>query len=232
MAQDARNFIFSTDNTLPTYSKIVTCQVTTIPNKTATVQVDTGLDYTPLIMGMWSVTQDFSRSYDITVDGFVDNISDIYVQAVGSKIVCSVYSGYTKTVYFKLYCMIPPDANETIAPVPDTSSFFLSTDYDYLQVRSSGYVTLKGLPTGVHSIEVNHSLGYIPKFRVWTTSSTNGVKTVSPTNSSIYEMYTSPYVNIELAIANDQSLVLTNFLRNAVTDENVGYYYQIYTEEA
>lgn len=230
--QDPRNFKFSSDYTLPTYAKMVTCQVTTTPNQTTSVSVNTGLGFTPLVMGMWSTDSNFTKSFDITVDGFVEDISSVSVTAIGGTIKCDVSSGFAKTVYFKIYCMIPPGEEDFAPPVFDTSNFMFNSEDDYLQVYKSGFVKWKDYPTGVYSVEVPYVLDYIPKFRVWASETIDGEKAIWPVHSSIYEMYISPYTNIVQYIMNSNKLVLRNFSRNATTDENAGCYYQIYTEEA
>jgi hypothetical protein len=230
MTQDARNFIFSSDYPLPTYAKVITYQMAVSVGDTK-AEVETGLDFTPLTMGVWSTTQDFSVSYDITLGSFVDDISYLEVSARGSKIIFDVSANAARTVYFKIYCMIPPDSNESFPPVADSSNFMFSTDYNYLQIAKAGRVFTKDQPVGINDIVIYHNLGYIPKFRVWSTATSNGQLSVAPRTSQIGHRFATPRIDVKSYIMDSEKLLISNYKRSETTDDQEGAYYQIYTEE-
>lgn len=176
MTVDPRNFLLNTDYPL---DKVVyiTSGSATVANATVDLDLSTairiahGLPFRPLPILLWSNTSDFAitneqRDADYLADAFGAGAGQYYlVHADATNIYIKRYnqSGGSKTLYYRIFCFLPSDADEdSVAPSTQVSGsdFVLNTDYNYMKLFHDGILTTTGNT-------YTHNLGYVPRVQVW-----------------------------------------------------------------
>lgn len=148
-----------------------------------------GLNYIPLVFGVWSTDKSFSStntlgvqpygSYDpnttplcvsISVNGSIgdpDSATTIELSSKGKD------SATTK-IYYRIYAFAPPDYKGNTATTSSKAhQFILNTDYNYRKLKSSGKFTQNG-------DEYVHNLGYCPHVMAWERASSDNSFWVTP----------------------------------------------------
>ena len=133
--------------------------------------------FTPLVSGNWSLTSDFSVSYEFGSGTFPSNnvgvsnfnISmDIYADATNAYIDPTNVSGSSQTIYYRVFGLEPSDSS---ADIPFTASagddFVLNTDYNYTKLYQAGAIVSPALPS---TTSVTNNLGYRPQIMPWITN--------------------------------------------------------------
>lgn len=169
------NFLITSDYPL---DKIIyiTSGSTSVPNSTldATpgITITHSLPFTPLPIMQWSNTSDFAitnelRDADYLANYFSTGAGQSYnCTANSSTIGITRYnlSGSTKTLYYRIFCFMPSDADadsEVPATASSGSNFILSTNYNYLKLVKDGILTDGGVESYAHN------LGYVPRVQAW-----------------------------------------------------------------
>lgn len=126
-----------------------------------------GLGFTPLLLGQWSDTSDFSPSYDLAVTvpgGLIGGQPETVcaVTADASMVHFEIVNNATRrrTFYFRLMAFAPPGHTGDVNPVAYESPFRFNSHYRYQQIYRQGQA----------SSTVYHNLGYLPQARVWSIS--------------------------------------------------------------
>lgn len=167
---DARNFLLSTDYPMPVICWEKSGSVSNISAyaiKSTTVAH--GLPFTPLIIGIWSESSNFTPCYDISNNmGEASLNGNLTLNAIGANstnVLVEAYNGASskKTLYFKLWAFVPPDYVDEVPNIYDTTSFQLSTDYNYPKIIQQGTVDIAKNTTAT----IPHELGYVPQAKVW-----------------------------------------------------------------
>ena len=167
---DARNFLLSTDYPMP-----VICweKSGSISNVSSYSLKDTtithGLPFRPLLIGIWADNSNFAPCYDIanydgpalqdgnlTINSLGSNETNVYIQVFNG-------TGSKKTFYYKLWAFVPPDYVDEVPNIYDTTSFQLSTDYNYPKIIKQGTIDIAKNTTAT----IPHELGYVPQVKVW-----------------------------------------------------------------
>lgn len=222
MAQDVRNFLFTSDYPMPAIAwDFIGVILNVGPYGTGYVNVAHNLPFTPLLIGVWSTNDKFEPSYDIANyigDGVLNqdiqlnacgaNSTDVYVEAFNM-------STTTKSLYFRLLAFAPPDYTGEVPNVPDSTNFHFSTDYNYPKIIKSGSVTINAGDTA----GISHDLGYIPQVKVWGPDANGRL-------GSTYLMRSPAYMN-----GNYGPVITSNALFIGAQYSGT-YYYHIYGDEA
>lgn len=235
MVQDARRFIYSSDNKMPTFVWKVEGNVVNSEGSWlgGCKKFKHNLPFTPMLMGMWAISPDFKPSVNIgegsyiqtTGAGFYAWADSTYVYIKGE-----VSDNVPKTFYYKLYSFVTPDYAGDITPLTDISTFHFDTDYNYLQIAKEGKV----VPNGVKTHTIEHHLGYIPLYKIWRTvdidfweSGLVQKRGLCPTVSYVYPTENPPMRDV----IDTENLYIT-WHENRTLDANDYAYYQIYSNEA
>lgn len=169
--QDARNLLFSTDYPMPVLAWEHSGSIADVGAVgTKSITIEHGLRFTPLLIGVWSTSSDFSPAYDIAnyLGGGVINGQDMQLNQCGADDT-NVYveafnaSSSTKSLFFRLLAYAPPDYDGEVPNISDTTNFQFSTEYNYPKIVKAGSVTIDA----GDSAGITHELGYIPQAKVW-----------------------------------------------------------------
>lgn len=235
MVQDARRFIFSSDNVVPNFVYKLEGNVANTAGTAlgGCAKYQHNLPFTPIIVGVWSLSPDFSTSYTIgdpryaqaSGYGFSAFADSSYVYVRGSS-----SNSVARTFYFKIFSYVAPDYDGDVTPISDESKFHFSTDNNYLQIHEQGKVTF----TDQQVVNIPHNLGYLPLFKVWETTNQdfweNGLKSIrglAPIVTIVDPTVTNPNQNIA-----DREKLIVTWADNRSPDANDYAYYQIYSNEA
>lgn len=224
MAQDVKKFLLSSDYPMPTY--IGKYEGSGVANNVefTTFEIEHGFGFTPLIVGQWALNENFSPAFDIASENVIFDSPNNYVYtnvlSDATKIRVSVFNetGAQKMFYYRLFALNPYDYDGDIPTFGDSTSFTISSDFNYPKLVEAGTGTIPGpYPT---DFVVTHNRGYIPKVRCWYDDGfSGGIGLV--TGATWYESgaYTMG------VIVDEQKLTFKGF----VPGNKV--YYQIYAEE-
>lgn len=130
------------------------------------INVPHGLTYRPLLIGTWSLTSDFSISYEQGTSGFTDlSIPQLTIQSTPTTIrfIPLNFTGSTVTFYWRVFGFMPSDVSTDsnyTASVADT--FTLSSDYNYTKLWQEGFLVWSN-----SNQVINHNFGYRPQIEVW-----------------------------------------------------------------
>jgi hypothetical protein len=139
-----------------------------------TIDIPHGLPFTPLPEMVWSHTADFAICQSGVDEDYFDNqwttlvgeYYDIVADPTNLVIHGNNNSGSTKTVYYRIWCFPPSNADvNSIVPATATHAdkFAFNSDYNYMKLAFSGY--LGTVNPGTASF--THNLGYIPRVKAW-----------------------------------------------------------------
>ena len=199
---DARNFLINTDYPM---DKIVymTSGSMTVPDGTSDTipLVAHYLPFTPLPYIIWSNTSDFTVSFtrtdDVTYPSGTYQLYSVSSNANNINIIRFNSTGSSKTIYYRIFCYAPYNANiDSSVPVISSlaDNFVMNTDYNYLKLLYEGIIT--------SSTPFTHNLGYIPTVLAWknhlgtitpvsqaTSSTLGGAGVYITTSQLIYDTY-------------------------------------------
>ena len=182
-------FVFNSDYPM---DKVVFCSYgnTTIPaksggtNGTRTITIPHNLLFTPLPIAVCATSEAFTdtRTYEPVPDTWGMNV----VQADASNITIKFENGEasTKTVYYRVYGLLPENATQEAGKTSrQSSSLIFDTDKVYAPLIFSGIITtdldstnvatvnvtfgFKELQTQANRIVVEHNLGKSPYIMYW-----------------------------------------------------------------
>lgn len=127
---------------------------TTNSSKNRTDSFAHNLGFAPLLFGIWSPTEDFSKSYPLTdfIQSRLENIG-MYVESDDSNIYVSCGQSNPVTpgrkLYVKIYGFAPTTWTGDCAPTAQSSSsLLLNTDLPYSPLLAAGAVNPKDLTQG------------------------------------------------------------------------------------
>ena len=131
-----------------------------------TPTVSHGLTFTPLCILKWSLTPDFSVSYNAQSNlGGDVSICDLSVQTNATNLVFFPFNntGSTQTLYWQVYGFMPSNVNED-APFTATTAggFSYNSDFNYTKLLVKDIADVTG-STQIYS----HLLGYRPQMECW-----------------------------------------------------------------
>lgn len=166
---NARNFLINSDYPIDQIIYIYSGSVLIPAFDFNDVTIPHGLPFTPLPMGQWSTTSDFSVSYEISSGplGGTPYTVNTGIEANATNIIFSNNNntGSPITVYYRIYAFQPSNAS---GDSPHTKSqdadFIFSSDYNYTKLLSSGVTGTLGAGAAT---AVTHSLGYYPQVMAW-----------------------------------------------------------------
>lgn len=216
---DGRRFLLNSDYPTPSFVAKWSGSFNVGGYNYLDTSFDHGLPFIPLLIGQWSLSSDFSPSYDIaTTNGYFVGVN--FNQATGSnttKIKFSLDNGYSsaRTFYYRVFAFCPGDYDGDVPAIEDTTMFRLDTDSNYHKLVEYGHK--KATSTG--DMTFPHNLGYLPQTRTWVYDSANDM--VTPFVNIHYQggLYTSG------TIVNESNLIV----KNVTKDDEI--YYHIYADE-
>lgn len=147
---------------------------------TTTTEIDHGLNFAPLVFGIWSIDKDFKS---VNTLGWADSSPQIgytpllsvecYATSSKIKLTSAGNSNNTK-IYYRVYGFEPSGVHENS---PKTSKhanqFVLNTDYNYLKLYKTGVFTTA-------NEQIAHNFGYIPIVMAWVEMTLGGVTRIQP----------------------------------------------------
>lgn len=234
MAQDARRFVYSSDSSMPYF---VYKTEGSVYNSGYIMEgfkkIRHNLQFVPLIVGVWSVSSDFSNAHDIASGRAGQDNKGFQAWADGTYIYFhgTVLDSTATTFYYRIYAYAPPDYTGELTPITDDSTFHFDTDYNYLKIAYEGKV----VPGNQRVIAINHNLGYLPIYKVWRTvefefwdssSSKLYLKGLRQVESRVDKTSQYPLQNV----SNSNTLTIT--WNDYQPTGNDYAYYQIYSNEA
>lgn len=150
-----------------------------------------GLPFTPLVSGNWSLTSDFSVTYEYgsgvfpsSNPGYVfDTSTNIYADGTNIYFSTDNVSASQIHVYVRAFALQPTTDDSAITPLSGAGSAYrLNTTYNNSKLFTSGYVDLPDGGGSGTTYQITHPLGYVPQVMGWTEA--NGyTHTVYSTNS-------------------------------------------------
>lgn len=163
---NARNFLQNSDYPLDKIVYINSGSIVYPDGGISTPAVPHGLLFTPLCILKWSLTPDFSISYNAQSNLGGDTlICDLSVQTNGTNLVFFPYNntGSTQTIYWQVYGYMPSNVNVD-APFTAAISggFVYNSDYNYTKLLTKGIADVSAI-----SQSYLHSLGYRPQIETW-----------------------------------------------------------------
>lgn len=146
------------------------------------ITVPHGLSFKPLPNAQWSLTPDFSVSYNISGGpiSFIAAGRD-YPTGISSSSTDVIITADNRTpnpvtLYFRYYGLMPSNIDGDAGFTEFSGdSFVLNTDYNYTKLVDASTVNV---PTGNGTITIPHGLDYRPQVAAWAESSIDGL--VSP----------------------------------------------------
>lgn len=166
---DARRFIYSSD--YPMQYAVYYYEGTMTGGSTKTVAH--GLPFTPLLIGEWSTSSDFSSANTYLGGGYSTEFSDPGVYLTSNATNCNystINASGTGTIYLRTWGFMPPDTNADVADLADFSGFDFDSDYSYQKLYIAG--------KGASNATINHNLGYKPRVRIWNRATSSGTVSI------------------------------------------------------
>lgn len=243
--QRAKDFLLTTDFPLDKVTFLRTGSVTlnnTPGTSTSSFSINHGLPFTPLVMGNWSLSSDFSTTYEYNSGPFpytgagpgifsrVLAFGPPFATPVGGANSTNILVNYINTssavtAYYRMYAFMPDgladlDVASTAAASDD---FIINTDYNYTKLYMSGTIPVPSLP---NSFTINHNLGYRPQVNVWMRdiSDNRTYPLEFQINDAIY-----PPPSLEITVSVTTSAVVI-YLPSTADVSDV--YYRIYLDES
>lgn len=211
---DARNFLLSTDYPIDKIIGSQTGSITQAATSSGTTTIAHGLPFAPLAIAKWSISSNFSTSYDEIGVSILNNVT-FTAQTDGTNlyIISGNNGGSAVTIYYRVLYFLPADSTATVGATSSSfDDFFLNTDYNYTKIVAEG--TVNG---GTQVI--THSLGYYPQAEVWYKRTSDGriIHLVENEAITLPGLPTAQMTTTSLTIA-ENSTPVTN------------YYYKIYAD--
>lgn len=162
------SFLINSDYPLDKVIYLGTHQVTLSSFQIQEVTPAHTLGFTPLLMGQWSTTPDFSVAYGINAGPSVgmNRAFDTSIAANNSNLWIQTQNrtGSTATVYYRMFGFVPSDINpEASYTSIDGDDFVFNTEYNYMKLLNADMQNV----ANNGSIIYDHNLGYYPKVMVW-----------------------------------------------------------------
>ena len=135
-----------------------------------------GLSFKPLVKGIWSLTSDFSVSYEMNTGPMGGNpyTFNTSTESNATNVIFRVSNNTASsaTVYYRLYAFMPTGGTYT-AGFTNVSSdnFMLSSDFNYTKLYEAGVTPSSA--SGVTTV-VPHNFGYHPQVIAWEENMTSG----------------------------------------------------------
>lgn len=216
---DARRFIYNSDYTTPAFVAKWEGSFQVAAYDYLDTSFDHNLPFTPLIVGQWSLNENFEPAYDIaTSNGYFVGVN--WNQVAGSnatKIKFYLNNGYNteKTYYYRLFALAPSDYDGDIPSIEDSTNFRFNSDFNYPKLFAYGHTII----TQAGDFVYNHNLGYIPQVRTWKYDSLNDV--------------ISPFVNVHYQDGSYTTGTVVDSTTMTIVDVLSGdeVYYHIYADE-
>lgn len=160
------DFLVNTDYPLDKVVYMNSGSFSSASGSSTAIEVPHGLSYRPLLIGTWSLTPDFSVSYEQGSSGFVSlSVPQLTIQSTPNTIRLVPFNntGSTITYYWRVFGFMPSDVNINTgftASIADVFTF--SSDYNYSKLLTQGTLSWS---MGIQI--VTHGLGYRPQIEVW-----------------------------------------------------------------
>lgn len=173
MDYDPRNLLISSDYPLDKVIYLGSHQVTLGSFDIQEFSMPHGLGFTPLMMGQWSNSSDFSVAYSIYGGASVgaNRAWETLIESDSTNIYIRTQNrtNSTGTAYYRMFGLVPSNENPIAAPTAiEGDDFIINTSYNYMKLSSSGTTTLaEGAST-----TISHELGFNPKVMIWNTLGT------------------------------------------------------------
>lgn len=185
---DPRDFLLNTDYEM---DKIIFCRKLTITTSTPTIQeIEHGLPTVPLMLGVWSPTEDFSETHSLMPIAPVDNGAYCWVSSTYKSVNVHLMpeqnqdESYAQTTFHIYLFGLEPSDNyhdeyastngaptiikQKIAPTRGfADQFILNTDYNYMKLLTGRPELEYDAQTGISTY--HHGLGYVPFILTWGT---------------------------------------------------------------
>lgn len=145
------------------------------------------LGFIPLCNGNWSLTADFSVQYNYG-NGIVpssnpgalfDTVANVFADNTNVYISTDNANVSSRTIYYRIFALQPPDDDSTVAPVVSQGdTFVLNTDYNYTKLYLENYLDVPATGGTSNMYAVPHNLGYTSQGIGWQQLDTyNGTST-------------------------------------------------------
>ena len=184
---DPRDFLLNTDHEMDKIIYFKQDKLT--PNAYGSVTIPHNLGFAPLIMGVWSRTEDFANPQKFHLGLYLDPntntpvIDSIRCTVTENDILLEQYAVQGNFDYYvRLIGFEPSDSHRKLGKTSQNArQFILNTDYNYLKLYKSGVENIVVDPTytGTELITIQHNLGYRPQALFWVENSSQGNYSVS-----------------------------------------------------
>lgn len=228
---NAEKFLFDSDYPMPYLTYFgTTTQTVGGMEYYKTAQIAHNLPFTPLLIGQWSTSADFSISYDLAMSipqflGGQPSIASI-VGADSSSIWFDLTNntGSDVTFYYRLAAFSPPSYSGMVDAVDGAGNYKFNSDFNYLKIYRQGMTSVSSSTVAT----IAHDLGYVPQSRIWNEQNLY----LGGANRTILSPMSSSRSSYGLlgGMVNDNSLILgANDSMGTVT--TINFYYHIYADK-
>lgn len=219
---DAKSMILNTDYPIDKIIFLESGSTTVAATGTSDTYYNHGLPDLPLLKGTWSLTSDFTVSYDMGNPLYADT-DDVIVSCHSTstqyRVIINNNSASSKTVYWRIYGVTDEDTTSEYEATSSTADdFIFNTDYNYTKLYMTGDADISSA-----TVNVSHNLGYRPQVDVW------------------YEAASIPgeYLHWSLGFSDDLGLYNTvrittttlDFVKGTFPGQPTKYKYRIYLDE-
>jgi hypothetical protein len=168
MAQDARNFQYSSDYQTPAFVYELEGSLVVGNYGYETQQIPHNLPFMPLIVGQWSLNPNFEPSFDIAItSGYIaGNSAYVAFESNSTDILVTMVNNEDRqvTLYYRIFGFAPDDYYGADVPnIEDSTNFKFNSDYVYPKL----FMTGSGVTDANREVIVYHNLGYVPQVKVW-----------------------------------------------------------------
>jgi hypothetical protein len=136
-----------------------------------------GLPFIPLVGGNFSLTSDFSLTYEystgpltspINPNAVYDVVANVYADATNVYVSADTPSVGSKTIYYRIYGFQPSTNTSSLTNIANQGDVFvLQTDYNLTKLYLNDTVQLPDTSGAAAQVNIYHGLGYIPQAQVW-----------------------------------------------------------------
>lgn len=208
------NFLLHTDYPIDKIVGSQTGSIAQAATSSGTTIIAHSLSFAPLAIAKWSLSSDFSTSYDEIGVSILNNVTfTAQTDSTSLYIITGNNDGSAVTIYYRVLYLLPSNSTATVGATSSSfDDFFLNTDYNYTKIVAEGAIS------GGTQV-ITHSLGYYPQAEVWYKRTSDGriIHLVENEAVTLSRQPTAQMTTTSLTMA-ENSTPVTN------------YYYRIYAD--
>ena len=162
---DPRKFLISSDYPMDKIAYMKAGAIT-LTGGNSQIEIVHELPFTPLVMGSWSLTPDFSSSREfgklIYASPSIDRVI-LDADATSLGINAHFADDGTKIIYYLIYAFAPSDYTGEVVALSINTGFRMDSRLNYMKLYAEDVVDM----SGASPVAINHNLGYLPRVLVW-----------------------------------------------------------------